>query len=169
MNAARLLCFVLLISSQACQHEIVSSVEGKDARCEELLGQMIIAEREFVVALDSVRDLETAKAAADKIRKSASGFDAVATEFARLGPLSPPLKARLLEKMDIEDRYESKMPRETTRVLTPEEAEVISPAADMYFEQWGALTMKSGLYYTSKEHLKAGAQSLQRTAGGRCD
>ena len=158
MNATRLLCFVLLISSQACKDQITSSVEEKDLQCDKLVDRMIIAERDFVAALHSVRDLETAKGSVDRIRECADRLDTICEEFARLGPLSPALRARLLNKLEMEDRKGSAMTRESVRVLKGEEQNVIIPAAEKFFDKWGTLSMKSGLESTAEEYQKRRAQ-----------
>ena len=158
MNATRLLCFVLLICCQACKRQITPSAQDKDLPSDKLVDQMIIAERDFIAALGSVRDLETAKGSAERIRDCADKLDAISEEFARLGPLSPALRASLLKKLEMEDRQGSATARESIKVLTPEEQKLIIPAAEVFFEKWGAAIMKSGLYYTSEEYRKSSAQ-----------
>jgi len=87
------------------------------------------------IRLGSVRDLETAEMSAEEIPECADRFDAISEAFTRLGPLSPALKARQLKRLEVDDR-ESTMTRGNVRELTPEEAKVITPAAEIYFEKW---------------------------------
>ncbi len=158
MNATRLLCFVFLICSLACKHQSTSSVQANDRQCDKLVNQMIIAEKDFIAAVDSVRDLETARIAAEKIRGCANRLNAISGEFARLGPLSPSLRARQLKRLDMEDRRASTRNGTNVRVFAPEEDRIITPAADSFFEVWGTICTKSGLQYTPEEYRKGSAQ-----------
>lgn len=168
MNAATLLlCFVLLICGQACKHQITASEQAKYFQCEKLVDQMIVAESDFVVALKAVRDLETAKGSAAKIRDCAVKFDGLSEEFGRLGPLAPALRAQMLKKLDMAGRRASAKPHENVRVFTPDEDKIITPAAEMFFEKLGALTKKSGLYYTSAEYEKSRAELNSEAVGSQ--
>ena len=119
---------------------------------------MIIAAKDFLDALGSVRDLETARASADKIRACTGMLNAISGELARLGPLSPSLRARQLIKLDIEDRRQSTRNRTNGRGFTAEEEKIITPAADAYFEMWGKVCAESGLEYTPEEYRKTRSQ-----------
>ena len=158
MNTTRLLCFVLLVCSQGCKHQIASSEQDRDLQCDRLVNQMIIAGRDFTAALNSVRDVETARASAEKIQGCADRLNAISGEFALLGTLSPALRARQLRKLDKEDRQQSAETRTNLRVLTAEEEKIVTPAADLFFEKWGEVCTKSGLEYTPEEYRKSRAQ-----------
>jgi hypothetical protein len=152
MNAIKLLCCLLLLSGLACKHQTASLVQDKDFQCNKLVDEIIVAERAFIAALKSVQDIDTANEAAVKIREAAGRFDEISEKFARLGPLSEELKLRLLNKLELEDRRERANPLEGARIFTPEEAKIITPAAELFFEKFGAVTMKSGLYYNNSEY-----------------
>jgi hypothetical protein len=152
MDTLKLLCFALILTGLGCRHVTAPSARDKELQCNRLVDEITLASRDFISALNSVRDVDTANEAAVRIRAITDRFDGISEKFARLGPISKQLKLRLLKKMELEDNRQAAASREGVRVRTPEEDKIITPAAGLFLARMVETNMKAGLYYTSSEH-----------------
>ena len=159
MNITRTaLCFALLACCHACNHPYGSRETAQDFQYERLADEMISSQRNFIAALESVQDMDSARNAAEAIRRCANRLEEISMEFGRLGPMSPALRATMLKRLDTEDDQQRTSTRESERVLTEEEAAIITLAAEVFFEKWLAASMAANLDETIAEYDNREAQ-----------